>query len=115
MSRTLVQNSADPKQVKAAEQKEKIREEQTVNDLRTLMNTAHGRRFIRRLIVDVCGRDRSTYINGPTGRDSDKDFLEGGRNIGLQVLAEVREACPEQWLLTEKEHYETLRMEGLEK
>jgi len=115
MSRTLVQNSADPQQVKAAEQKEKLRGEQIVNDLRALMDTAHGRRFIHRLIVDIAGRDRSSYTNGLMGRDSDRDFLEGCRSVGLQILAEVKEACPERWLLAEKEYYDRLRMEGLEK
>ena len=113
--RSLVRNSADPEQVKNASLKEQTRGERETNDLKSLMGTAHGRRFIRRVIAEIAGRDRSTYLTGPTGRDSDKDFLEGARNVGLQLLAEVRDVCPEQWLLAEKEHYETLRMEGLEK
>lgn len=115
MKRSLVRNSADPEQVHAAAQKEQIRGERERNDLVALMGTAYGRRYIRRLVVEIAGRDRSTYLNGPTGRDSDRDFLEGGRNVGLQVLAEVQDACPEQWLLAEREHHESLRMEGLEK
>ena len=110
-----MRNSADPEQVAIATQKETLRGERERNDLITLMGTVYGRRYVRRLVVDLAGRDRSTYLNGPTGRDSDKDFLEGARNIGLQVLAEVMEACPEQWFIAEKEHHESRRMEGLEK
>lgn len=115
MKRTLVRNSADPDQVNTATQKEQLRGERERNDLIALMSTAYGRRYIRRVVVDLAGRDRSTYLNGPTGRDSDKDFLEGARNLGLQVLAEVMDACPEQWFLAEKEHHDYRRMEGLEK
>lgn len=114
-SRVLVRNSADTKQVGNATQKENLRVEQRVNDLLSVMEEGFGRRFVRWLIVEVAGRDRSTYLSGPTGRDSDKDFLEGSRNVGLQLLAEIQDVCPELWLQAEKEHYETLQREGLTK
>lgn len=113
--KAFVHNSADAKQVETAAQKEKLRREREVNDLKALMGTPHGRRFIRRQIVDIAGVYRSTYLYGPTGRDSDKDFLEGARNVGLQLLSEVQEHCPELWLLAEKEHNDQLRLEGLGK
>lgn len=111
--RALVRNSADSAQVQTATQREKLRGEQEEADLRAIMSTPQGRRFMRRLIVEVCGRDRCTYAFGPAARDSDMVLLEGMRNVGLQVFSEVKTVCPELWLLAEKEHEDQLRKEGL--
>lgn len=110
--KTLVRNSADTKQVKAAGQKEELRGEREINDLKSIMSTVYGRRFVRRQIIEVAGLYRSSYLGSPTGRVSDPAFLEGMRNIALQQYAEVLEHCPEEWALAEKEHRETLRTEG---
>lgn len=115
MAKSLVKNSADEEQVRKAGDKEKLRAEREVNDLIAVMSTAHGRRHVRRQIVEVCGLYRSSYLGSPTGRGSDPVFLEGNRNVGLQLLAEVRQYCPDLWLLAEREHNEILEMEGLAK
>lgn len=111
----LVKNSADPKQIKAASQKETIRVEQIANDRKAVMSTPSGRRFVRRLIMEIAGKDRSTvYGDGLTGRGVDP-ILEGMRNVGLQVYAEVLDSCAEEWFLAEKEHRAQLQAEGLTK
>lgn len=110
---TLVANSADNKQVKRAADKETLRRERETNDLKSLLETVHGRRFLRRMIVEVAGIYRSSYLGGPTGRGSDPAFLEGQRNVGLQLLAEVQTVNADLWLLAEREHNETLQAEGL--
>lgn len=112
--KSLVRNSADPRQVEAAGRKEGMRGEQEVNDLQVVMSTPNGRRFMRRLIVETAGLYRSSYLNGPTGRGSDPVFLEGMRNVGLQQFAEVCEHCPTEWTLAEKEHRDQRQMEGLD-
>lgn len=112
--KSLVRNSADPSQVENANRKEKMRGEQAVNDLRVVMGTPNGRRFMRRLIVETAGLYRSIYLNGPTGNASDPVFLEGMRNVGLQQFAEVCEHCPAEWAQAEKEHRDQRQTEGLD-
>jgi hypothetical protein len=109
--KVATRNSADKEQVAAAGRKEEIRREREVNDLKSQMSTVYGRRYMRRLIVDIAGVDRSTYLGNLTGRDSDRDFLEGMRNMGLQLKAEVLEHCPDEWALAEKEHRQMLLQE----
>lgn len=109
MSRAAVRNAADPKQVRRAEIEERFRAERDAQDLNAILSTPPGRRFLRRLLVDIAGINRSTYTNGPTGKGSDPTFLEGMRNVGLMVLAEINAVSFEKWLLALAEHYEELK------
>jgi hypothetical protein len=101
--RVVTQNSADESQVKAAGRKEELRREREVNDLKFILSTASGRRYMHRLIVEIAGLYRSSYLGAPTGRETDPAFLEGARNLGLQLFSEIRAHCPEEWALAEKE------------
>ena len=58
---------------------EEIREE-----MRFLMASGIGQRFIRRLITET-GVYRSSYVSGQP--DSRLPFFEGQRNIGLMIRA----------------------------
>jgi len=82
----LVQNSADPDQVKKAKDKEKYNREDELHDLKQVLSTNEGKRFIWRYL-EKCGVFTSSF----TG-NSETFFKEGGRNIGLQLLADVQEA-----------------------
>lgn len=80
------------KELAAAEQRERqaLRAQQDAEDFKALMATGAGRRFIWR-VLDRCGVFRTTFRP-----NSEAAFLEGQRNIGLMLWAEIVEHTPEQ-------------------
>lgn len=70
-------------------------------DIRDLMNTNHGRRFMYRLMIRA-GIYSTSY--NPEMPDSNMAFKEGQRNIGLWTMAELEEAAPESFALMIKEN-----------
>ncbi|CAB4165230.1 hypothetical protein UFOVP821_28 [uncultured Caudovirales phage] len=66
--------------------------QQEVNDLRTVMSTRAGRRFIWRLL-DATGVYRSSY----TG-NADTYFREGARNVGLVLIRDIHEHCFDKYI-----------------
>lgn len=82
---------------------EKVRDDE-LNDIRAVMNMESGRRFMSKLL----GKARifeSTYA----GSTNDTMFAEGGRNLGLFILSEIDEACPERTIEMMRETYERNR------
>jgi hypothetical protein len=59
-------------------------------DIRAIMDTEHGRRFMTRLL----GWSRLFQLSFTKEREV-TDFNEGMRNIGLRLFAELDEACPD--------------------
>lgn len=67
-------------------------------DIRWLMSSKRGRRFVWRLLENA-GVFRSSFnTNAMT-----MAFSEGTRNYGLRMLALVHSQCPEQYTLMSKE------------
>jgi hypothetical protein len=89
MARALVQNASDRNQVRAAGKKEKEFRKRELNDVRSLLAIAPGRRFLWRLLSSA-GVFRSSY----TGDANGTMFNEGRRDLGLMVLSETTEADP---------------------
>ncbi len=82
---------------------QQVRDEE-LDDIRAVMNMESGRRFVSKLL----GRARifeSTYA----GSTNDTMFAEGGRNLGLFILSEIDEACPERTIEMMRETYERNR------
>jgi len=104
----LVGNAADEGQLADAERKTKELQELADQDLREILKTPGGRRFVRRLLVETCGILKSTYTQNITGRGSDPTYLEGRRDIGRQLLAEIRRIDYKLWLVAEAEHLERI-------
>jgi hypothetical protein len=69
-------------------------------DLQSLMDTAHGRRFMWRLF-DLAGVFRLSYAGEATHATA---FAEGGRQIGNVLLADVHRLCPGKYELMVLEH-----------
>lgn len=66
---------------------------QELEDLKAIMNTVAGSRFILRLI----------RITGPYQSKFHADarvhaFMDGERNFGCRIVADLLEACPEQYV-----------------
>lgn len=81
------------------ETREFLRREQERNDLRAVMDTAAGRRFVWKLLSDA-GVFRSSYVAGQADTTA---FNEGGRNRGLTLLGDIMNDAPEKYLIMQKE------------
>jgi hypothetical protein len=92
MQDSLVQNVADKAQVKAAGKKEVSIKQSEKDDVFFLLNTPQGRRFFWRYL-GLCGIYRLSY----TG-NSDTNFREGERNIGIRMMNDIMEANPDAYL-----------------
>lgn len=66
-----------------------------LSDLRVVLSTENGRRFIYRILVRS-GIYKVSYVAGHNPEHT--AFNEGGRNIGLWTLAEVQQASPADYL-----------------
>jgi hypothetical protein len=69
-------------------------------DIKWLMGTKRGRRIVWRLL-ERTGVYRSSF----TG-DNETFFREGERNVGLMLMAQINESCPESYTLMMKEKHE---------
>lgn len=78
---------------------------QELNDLKSILATDHGKRFIQRLL-DRSGIHQPTY--GSSSNISDFAFLEGRREFGLFILAEITQADHNAWLDMQRKTYEQL-------
>lgn len=91
-------NAADEGQVQEATRDAKLRRERELNDLRSVLNTVEGRRFLWR-ILEFCGLYKTSFTGS-----SETFFLEGQRNVGIKLITEIIETEPEAYLLMMKEH-----------
>lgn len=92
MSKPLVKNAADESQVRNAEIKKKLIDDQIHNDLKYILDSEQGRRFVWR-ILEMTGLFKSSFTGS-----SETYFLEGQRNIGLKLLAEVMNCDPQAYM-----------------
>lgn len=88
----LVKNAANETEVREAEIKAKLAEDQRANDLRYMLASDQGKRFIWSLL-ESCGIFKSSFTGS-----SETYFLEGQRNIGLKLLAEIMKTDPEAYV-----------------
>jgi hypothetical protein len=100
---TNINNSDDERQVAKQARKEELRGKQRESDLRSILQTPEGKRFMWYLLSD-------TNIFGMTFVPDDPyqtAFNEGRRNVGTMLLALINEQCPEEYLemMTSKERY----------
>jgi hypothetical protein len=99
--RVAVRNAGDEQQVKRATESDRAREERERNEDVAVWNTYQGRAFTRRVLAD-CGVFRLSFAENPHFTS----FNEGGRNVGLRLLARMNTIAPELYLLMEQEHLE---------
>jgi hypothetical protein len=95
--RVAVKNAAKPEQVAQAQERETRGREREINDIAWVLSTPNGRRFLWRYL-EMCGLYRTSFTGS-----SETFYLEGMRNIGLKLLADITETSPEQYLLMMKE------------
>ena len=100
----LFRSEMDPFDLKGQEKAQEesrafanIKEKDEADDLKWVMSSKRGRRFVWK-VLDRAGVYRSSF----TG-NSATFFNEGQRNIGLMLLADIHSACPDQYLAMIKE------------
>lgn len=93
-----MKNASDATQVKEAKIKEKIGRDLELNDIRQLIATAHGKRVFWRYL-ELCGVYKSSFTGS-----SETFFLEGQRNIGLKILADIVDADPKAYVAMMEMH-----------
>lgn len=68
-------------------------------DLRHVMASVQGRRFVHWLIVEHAGVMAETFSGSP----HHTLHAEGRRSVGVQLLRMVEEHCPRDWALAVQE------------
>lgn len=91
-------NAADPEQVESATKKAKRKRERELADLRTVLSTEQGRRFLWRQL-EAAGIYSCTFYEDARYAE----FVNGMRNVGCRLLAEIHEADPQAYLLMASE------------
>lgn len=97
-------NTHNPLDIEGTERKQLDRDERDkherkseLDDFKWLMSSRRGRRIVWRLL-EKTGMFRTSF----TG-NSETFFREGMRNVGLILIAQINEACPEQYTLMVQE------------
>lgn len=90
--KVMVKNAASERQVSEAAFKEKIGKDKELDEIRCVLSTPQGKRFVWRYL-EKCGVFKTSFTGS-----SETFFLEGRRDIGLALLAEVCESSPEAYL-----------------
>ena len=88
-------------------EEERLAKEREQNDLRWVMSTKQGRRFIHRRLSEAGVWRLSFNTNNAV-----MAFNEGYRNSGLTLLNEIIEACPERYTEMLAEQKEAKEKDG---
>lgn len=91
-------NAANPKEVKDAELKEKRGRARELEDVRFLLSTLQGRRFLWKYL-GVCKIFETSWE--PSAKIH---YNEGLRAAGLMMLADITESDPDAFIQMMKEH-----------
>lgn len=91
--------ASDPATLRATRLTERQRQLRDLEDARNLAATASGRRLLRWLLT-VSHVNELSFCPGDPHRTA---FNEGERNVGNQILARFRLACPEKLAIMEAE------------
>ena len=99
--KTLVSNASDEEQVKKAKDHVRRGREQELADIYTVLSTRQGRRFYWKYLSFCKVFETSFNHSG-----SITAFNEGMRNVGLKLLSDMNEACPDVYAVIQKESKE---------
>ena len=105
--RALVKNAADEEQVKEASRKSKSLRERELDDVRSILAIPEGRRFIWRYLTE-CHMFESSLSSDPLAMAA----MEGERNIGLKLHADILATDPSAFLEMQAEKLEQEKRNG---
>jgi len=89
VDKALVKNAASPKQVNKAEKREELNRDSELNDIRAVLSTAEGQRFVWRL-MEKCKTFNSIWQSSALIH-----YQSGQQDIGHFLMAEIVEADEE--------------------
>lgn len=92
-------NLADPKQVERAKHREEALRKQQLNDIRTVMANASGKRLMWRLL-EKCGTFSSVFASD----SSRMTYLAGKQDLGHFLMAEIMQADENLFIKLMKEN-----------
>lgn len=98
---------ADQRKAERVQERERDKRDRELEDTRLILSTKEGRRFFWRWISRCHVFETSFTGNNTTF------FKEGERNVGIQMLADLNAAAPEQYAVMQKEYAEQLKLEQL--
>lgn len=96
--RALVQNAADPEQVKQATTRTKLRRDRELDDVRAVMSTPEGRRVMQRLRL-LMERENSHFSTNGLRLGA----VAALNDLGLYLETEMKEACFDFYLQMQRE------------
>ncbi len=97
----FVGNAADEKQVKSAGHKERLRERERRTDLKAILDTVEGRRFL-------WGQLGKCKVYESIWESSAKIHYNAGKqDLGHELMDEIIRASPEAYLQMQKEAIES--------
>lgn len=83
----------DARQVRQAEQLERLAQDRVADDLCAVMGTEQGRRFVRGLL-GLCDIRSDGYVPGGPEAQRHQDYMAGRRSIGIELLGELERHAP---------------------
>lgn len=90
MEKAFVKNAADPKQVRDGKQKEQLKRDQELNDLRLVLATPAGKRLMWRILAE-CKTFGSVWHSSAMIH-----YNSGKQDVGHWLMAEIGSADPDQ-------------------
>ena len=84
----------DARQVRQAEQRERLAQDRVADDLCAVMATDAGRRFMHGLL-GLCDIRSDGYVPGGLEAQRHQDYRAGRRSIGIELLGELERHAPE--------------------
>lgn len=90
--KAYVKNTSNESEIRQAEVKQKIAQENYDNHLRQILSSEAGKAVIWKILSDC--RIFQTSFTG----SSETFFLEGKRSIGLSILADIMRVDPESFI-----------------
>lgn len=85
----------DAKQVREAEKREKLALARAADDVRAVMGTEPGRRFVNGLL-GLCDIRADGYVPGGPEAQRHQDYMAGRRSIGIELLGQIEQHAPQQ-------------------
>ena len=98
MNEALVKNAGDEAQVSAAKKKERFTRNDEIDDIRAVLSTRNGRRFLWR-VISHCGPFKSVWSNSAAIH-----YNSGKADVGNFLMAEISDADKEAFFLMMKEN-----------
>jgi hypothetical protein len=88
----------DPKQLRIKATDDKARELKQQNDIRSILTTESGIRFMARLLCDICYIDQSAFHPN----NSTMCNIAGRRQVGQQIKELIRDCDFELWVKVDR-------------